>query len=222
MDHHETVRRDRGVPRDRRRMGINASCPNLIHHPARPRSLEPRASWIQTPGFSRRRRWSASSRRGRPTAWSATVSGSGRVRSGIRMALADTGRIVRQFRYGGLKLVVAGRVVGLAIAVAPVRVLGGSVVRVGVLDPLTFLAVPLVLGPAPLHSPICRPAAPAAPIRALGSGPPERARLGCLCSRSGHRPGRRPSRPPPARRSAHLTHKFERLSLHSPCARELP
>ena len=70
---------------------------------------------------------------------------------GIRMALgADTRSIVRQLVAGGLKLVVVGGVLGLATAVAAVRLLGGLLFEVSVLDPLTFLAVPLVLGAAAL------------------------------------------------------------------------
>ena len=70
---------------------------------------------------------------------------------GIRMALgADGPRLVRQLVAGGFKLVVAGGVLGLALAVVATRLLGGLLFEIDTLDPLTFLAVPLVLGAAAL------------------------------------------------------------------------
>ena len=66
---------------------------------------------------------------------------------GIRMALgADATRVVRLLVAGGLKLVVLGGALGLALAVAASRLLGGLLFEVDALDPLTFVGVPLVLG----------------------------------------------------------------------------
>ena len=68
---------------------------------------------------------------------------------GIRMALgADGPRVVRLFVAGGLKLVIVGGALGLALALAAARLLGGLLFEVGTLDPLTFVGVPLVLGAA--------------------------------------------------------------------------
>ena len=70
---------------------------------------------------------------------------------GIRMALGVDGRlVVRLLVAGGLKLVVIGGALGLALAVAATRLLGGLLFEVDVLDPLTFLGVPLALGVAAL------------------------------------------------------------------------
>ena len=66
---------------------------------------------------------------------------------GIRQALgADGPRVVRLLVAGGLKLVVLGGALGLALAVAATRLLGGLLFEVDALDPLTFVGVPLVLG----------------------------------------------------------------------------
>ena len=66
---------------------------------------------------------------------------------GIRQALgADGPRVVRLLVAGGLKLVVIGGALGLALAVAATRLLGGLLFEVDALDPLTFVGVPLVLG----------------------------------------------------------------------------
>ncbi|MCY4028794.1 MAG: hypothetical protein OXH75_21045 [Acidobacteria bacterium] len=89
---------------------------------------------------------------------------------GIRMALgADGARVVRLLVAGGLKLVAVGGVLGLAIAVAVARLLRGLLFEVSVLDPLTFLAVPLVLGAAaPLAVWLpARRAGPVHPVTAL-------------------------------------------------------
>ena len=70
---------------------------------------------------------------------------------GIRMALgAGRPRVVRLLVAGGLRLVVIGGVLGLALALAAARLLGGLLFEVSALDPLTFLGVPLVLGAAAL------------------------------------------------------------------------
>ena len=68
---------------------------------------------------------------------------------GIRKALgADGARVVRLLVAGGLKLVVLGGALGLALAVVATRLLGGLLFEVDALDPLTFVGVPLVLGAA--------------------------------------------------------------------------
>ena len=65
----------------------------------------------------------------------------------IRMALgADGRRVVTMLVTGGLKLVVAGGVVGLTLAAVVTRLLSGLLFEVDALDPLTFVGVPLVLG----------------------------------------------------------------------------
>ncbi|MCY4026105.1 MAG: ABC transporter permease [Acidobacteria bacterium] len=68
---------------------------------------------------------------------------------GIRKALgADGARVVRLLVAGGLKLVVLGGALGLALAFVATRLLGGLLFEVDALDPLTFVGVPLVLGAA--------------------------------------------------------------------------
>ena len=70
---------------------------------------------------------------------------------GLRMALgADGPRVVRLLVAGGLKLVLVGGALGLALALAATRLVGGLLFEVGTLDPLTFVGVPLVLGAAAL------------------------------------------------------------------------
>ena len=70
---------------------------------------------------------------------------------GIRKALgADGPRVVRLLVAGGLRLVVMGGALGLALAVVATRLLGGLLFEVDALDPLTFVGVPLVLGAAAL------------------------------------------------------------------------
>ena len=70
---------------------------------------------------------------------------------GIRMALgADGPRVVRLLVAGGLRLVLAGGVLGLVLALVAARLLGGLLFEVDTLDPLTFVGVPLVLAAAAL------------------------------------------------------------------------
>ena len=72
---------------------------------------------------------------------------------GIRKALgADGPRVVRLLVAGGLKLVVIGGALGLALAVVATRLLGGLLFEVDALDPLTFGGVPLVLGAVALFA----------------------------------------------------------------------
>jgi len=72
---------------------------------------------------------------------------------GIRQALgADGSRVVRLLVAGGLKLVVLGGALGLALAVVATRLLGGLLFEIDALDPLTFLGVPLVLGAVALFA----------------------------------------------------------------------
>ena len=70
---------------------------------------------------------------------------------GIRMALgAAAPRVVRQLVAGGLKLLVVGGALGLTLALAAARLLGGLLFEIDALDPWTFVGVPLVLGAAAL------------------------------------------------------------------------
>ena len=70
---------------------------------------------------------------------------------GIRKALgADGPSVVRLFVAGGLRLVLVGGALGLALALVATRLLGGLLFEVDALDPLTFAGVPLVLGAAAL------------------------------------------------------------------------
>jgi predicted permease len=66
---------------------------------------------------------------------------------GIRMALGADGRtMVRLLAAGGLKLVVIGGAIGLAVALVGTRLLGRLLFGIDTMDPMTFIAVPLVLG----------------------------------------------------------------------------
>ena len=66
---------------------------------------------------------------------------------GIRMALgAGAPAVVRLLAGSGLRLVVVGCVIGLGLAVIASRLLTGLLFAVDVWDPVTFVAVPLVLG----------------------------------------------------------------------------
>ncbi len=65
------------------------------------------------------------------------------------MALGAAGpRVVRLLVASGLKLVVIGGALGLALAVAAARLLVGLLFEVDAVDPLTFLGASLVLGAA--------------------------------------------------------------------------
>jgi predicted permease len=66
---------------------------------------------------------------------------------GLRMALGATpGRVLRLVVGQGMRPVVLGIVVGVALAGAATRLLASLVFGVSTRDPLTFIAVPLVLG----------------------------------------------------------------------------
>lgn len=66
---------------------------------------------------------------------------------GIRLSLgADQGMAVRLLLWGGLRLVMIGAAAGLLLALIVGRLLEGLLFGVAALDPLTFAAVPLVLG----------------------------------------------------------------------------
>jgi predicted permease len=66
---------------------------------------------------------------------------------GIRMALgADPGSVVSMLTRGGLKLVLVGAVVGLALAFVSARLLGSLLYGVDANDPVAFGAVPALLG----------------------------------------------------------------------------
>ncbi|MCW5556583.1 MAG: ABC transporter permease [Verrucomicrobiae bacterium] len=65
---------------------------------------------------------------------------------GIRMALgAQRGEVLRLVMRQGLKLAGIGTVVGIIGALAATRLLRGLLFGVGAMDPLTFIAVPLLL-----------------------------------------------------------------------------
>lgn len=65
---------------------------------------------------------------------------------GIRMSLgADRGQVVRLMMRGGMMLVILGAAIGLAVAAAGANLLGGLLYGVPPLDPVTFIAVPLLL-----------------------------------------------------------------------------
>lgn len=66
---------------------------------------------------------------------------------GIRLSLgADTGAVVRMLTGGGMKLVGLGGLVGLVLSAGLSQFLSRLLYGVPPLDPLTFMAVPLVLG----------------------------------------------------------------------------
>lgn len=77
-----------------------------------------------------------------------SFSVSRRVREvGIRLSLgADTAAVVRMLTFGGMRLVVLGGATGLLLAAALARLMSRLLYGVPTADPLTFLAVPLVLG----------------------------------------------------------------------------
>jgi len=65
---------------------------------------------------------------------------------GLRMALGATpGRVVRLVVGQGMRPVVVGIVIGVALAVAASRLLASLVFGIGTNDPLTFALVPVVL-----------------------------------------------------------------------------
>lgn len=65
---------------------------------------------------------------------------------GIRLSLgADRGSVIGLLLWGGLRLVVIGAVVGLALAVIAGRLLEGMLFGVRALDPVTLAMVPLLL-----------------------------------------------------------------------------
>jgi predicted permease len=66
---------------------------------------------------------------------------------GIRVALgADPDRVVRLLAFDGLRLVLVGGVLGMAAALALMRLLSGLIFGGQVFDPATLVAVPLILG----------------------------------------------------------------------------
>ncbi len=66
---------------------------------------------------------------------------------GIRLALgADSNAVVRMLAGSGLRLVVVGAGIGLMLALLLTRALSSLLFGVGVFDPVTFIAVPALLG----------------------------------------------------------------------------
>jgi ABC-type antimicrobial peptide transport system permease subunit len=59
---------------------------------------------------------------------------------------ADSGAVIRMLTGSGMKLVAVGGVVGLALALVVARLLSQLLFGVGAFDPITFVAVPAVLG----------------------------------------------------------------------------
>jgi predicted permease len=65
---------------------------------------------------------------------------------GIRVALgAETGSVIRLVTLDGLRLVLVGGVLGMAMALGVMRLLGGLMFGGRVFDPLTLVAVPIIL-----------------------------------------------------------------------------
>ncbi|MDH3271762.1 MAG: ABC transporter permease [Gemmatimonadota bacterium] len=65
---------------------------------------------------------------------------------GIRLSLgADNGQVVRMLTAGGLKLALAGALVGITLAAGAANLLSRLLFGVPALDPLTFVGVPLIL-----------------------------------------------------------------------------
>ena len=81
---------------------------------------------------------------------------------GIRVALgADPGSVVRLVAFDGLRLVLFGGVLGMAAALALMRLLSGLMFGGRVFDPATLVAVPLILG-------VCASLAAYLPARRVG------------------------------------------------------
>jgi ABC-type antimicrobial peptide transport system permease subunit len=65
---------------------------------------------------------------------------------GIRLSLgADRGAVIRLLLWGGVRLVLMGVAVGLALALGLAQLIQGLLFGVRALDPLTFVVVPVVL-----------------------------------------------------------------------------
>ena len=91
---------------------------------------------------------------------------------GLRMALGATpGRVVRLVVGQGMRPVVLGIVIGVALAVAASRLLASLVFGIGTTDPVTFALVPIVLGAVALVASVvpARRATRVEPTRALQS-----------------------------------------------------
>ena len=59
---------------------------------------------------------------------------------------ADAGTVVRMLMATGMRPVIVGGIIGLVLALLLSRGLAGLLFGIATLDPLTFVAVPLVLG----------------------------------------------------------------------------
>jgi predicted permease len=89
---------------------------------------------------------------------------------GIRMSLgADSGSVIRMLVGSGMKLVVVGCVLGLALALLVARALSSMLFGISASDPITFLAIPALLcGVAVLAAYVpARRASRIDPVRAL-------------------------------------------------------
>jgi predicted permease len=66
---------------------------------------------------------------------------------GIRVALgADADALVRMLARDGVRLVVVGSGIGLGLSLLVTRLVGGLLFGIGTVDPVTFVAAPLLLG----------------------------------------------------------------------------
>ncbi|UCG84815.1 MAG: ABC transporter permease [Gemmatimonadota bacterium] len=89
---------------------------------------------------------------------------------GIRMSLgADAGSVIRLLTGSGIRLVIVGGGIGLALALLLTRALSNLLFGVGAFDPATFLVVPTLLGAVALTAAYipARRASRIDPVRAL-------------------------------------------------------
>ena len=66
---------------------------------------------------------------------------------GIRISLgADTVKVVNMVMGGGMKLVLVGGIIGMALSASVTWLLSGYLYGIGALDLVTFFGIPLLLG----------------------------------------------------------------------------
>jgi predicted permease len=66
---------------------------------------------------------------------------------GIRLSLgADAGKVIAMVLKGAMSLVLVGTIIGVILSLGLAQAVRGFLYGVGALDPVTFLAVPLILG----------------------------------------------------------------------------
>jgi predicted permease len=91
---------------------------------------------------------------------------------GIRISLgADAAKVVRMVMGGGMKLVLVGGVIGMALSVSVTWLLSGYLYGIGALDLVTFFGIPLLLGAVALAAAYvpARRASRVDPVEALRS-----------------------------------------------------